>query len=62
MRSTYSEVTKKGRVVFDCHPGLDPGSCTTGQLHIRHAMPAALEIPACAGMTCLRHPFEPCWI
>ena len=39
------------RVFFDRHPGLDPGSCSTGQLLVRHTMPEALEIPACAGMT-----------
>jgi hypothetical protein len=48
----YSAVVQKTRVFFDRHPGLDPGSCPTGQLPARHAMPEALEIPACAGMTC----------
>jgi hypothetical protein len=50
--SNYSAVVQKTRVAFDRHPGLDPGSCPTGQLPARHAMPEALEIPACAGMTC----------
>jgi len=60
--SNYSELAQKTQVFFDRHPGFDPGSCSTGQLLIRHTMPDALEIPACAGMTCLRHPFQPCWI
>jgi hypothetical protein len=51
-QGNYSAVVQKTRVFFDRHPGLDPGSCPTGQLPARHAMPEALEIPACAGMTC----------